>query len=275
MTAVSRLEPNVPSSSLAGSPAPTSSRPASSTAFERRLLAYALGSGAVAFSSAIAEAEVIWSGIQNIDVSSTGVGNASTVDGLHVNVNDITSPAFDFGWGSSSGFWGVQLRGYATPGNAVEFGKSSSLKYYLQNNGSGALIPAVGLSSDVSGFAATYDATNGDWVNGDWPAGGTGYVGFVFQDLAASNYYGWMEVDVPTDGTTGQNARLVQWAFESSPNTPIAAGSTVSAVPEVAPEGIATAAAALVAGLGLIEQAGFASGARGLRAWRRRRQPTA
>ena len=77
---------------------------------------------------------------------------------------------------------------------------------------------------------------------------------------------------MPTTAAPGENATLVQWAIESSPNTAIQIGAT-SSVPEIDPASGGSALALLVGGLALVEQQlGFAAGAAGLRAWRKRRQ---
>ena len=81
-----------------------------------------------------------------------------------------------------------------------------------------------------------------------------------------------MELTVPTTSAAGQKATLVQWAWESEANTPI----TISPVPEIDPASAGSALALLVGGLALVEQQlGFAAGAAGLRAWRKRRQAVA
>ena len=83
-----------------------------------------------------------------------------------------------------------------------------------------------------------------------------------------------MELSVPTTSAAGENITLVQWAFESVANTAITIPA--AAVPEIDPASGASAAALVLGGLSLLEQQlGFAAGAAGLRAWRKRRQALA
>lgn len=67
--------------------------------------------------------------------------------------------------------------------------------------------------------------------NGNFAGQTNGYIGF---DLVKNglNYYGWMYVSSPDQdglaGDAGIYGTITEWAYESSPNTPI----TVGAVPE-------------------------------------------
>ncbi|MEI8368467.1 MAG: hypothetical protein WCJ31_08525 [Planctomycetia bacterium] len=79
---------------------------------------------------------------------------------------------------------------------------------------------------------------------------------------------------MPTTSAQGQDLALVQWAWESDANTAITIPA--AAVPEIDPASGASAAALALGGLALLEQQlGFAAGAVGLRAWRKRRQALA
>jgi hypothetical protein len=85
-----------------------------------------------------------------------------------------------------------------------------------------------------------------------------------------------MELTVPTTSAAGQKLTLVQWAWESEANTPITISPGSASVPEIDPASAGSALALLVGGLALVEQQlGFAAGAAGLRAWRKRRQAVA
>lgn len=67
--------------------------------------------------------------------------------------------------------------------------------------------------------------------NGNFVGQTNGYIGFDMV-IAGANYYGWMYVSAPNQdglaGDAGMYGTITQWAYESSPNTPI----TVGAVPE-------------------------------------------
>jgi hypothetical protein len=75
---------------------------------------------------------------------------------------------------------------------------------------------------------AAYDEATGAWINGQWAAGATGYAGMRL--VNGSNYnYGWVRFTVPTTGAAGSNLTLVDWAYETTANASIDAGSTVPA----------------------------------------------
>ncbi len=100
-------------------------------------------------------------------------------------------------------------------------------------------------------------------------------MGFEFLDSALDPHYGWMEVTVPTTAGVGENITLLQWAYQSDANTPIQVPGGAP-VPEINSAVGGSAVALLLGGLGLMEQQiGFAAGAVGLRAWRKRRQTVA
>jgi hypothetical protein len=288
------------------------SRSSGKSPLDQRLLAYALGGGALALAATPAEAAVIWSGIQNISVPSLGGGtvtNPNVSNGVAIPMFPETgSPQFYFGWGGNSTTGdsqifgaivdsGGQLGGLICTGAPVSlnnftlgqtFGPTSPAKDWTgydpnatpkTKGNKSTVFPnynAIGLFSSYASDNS-YDASaSGVSANfgtpiPQWAAGATGYAGFV---LEAGNdaYYGWVQVNVPTTAAPGENATLVQWAIESSPSTAIQIGAT-SSVPEIDPASGGSALALLVGGLALVEQQlGFAAGAAGLRAWRKRRQ---
>jgi hypothetical protein len=239
---------------------------------DQRLLAYALGGGALALAATPAEAAVISSGIQNIEVASPGPGGAVNYTTVNLVPSDGTSPNFKFGWNSGAS---VQLQ----PGLQGQLRFVASADYVLNNFLPGETVGPLSPQSPVKypdyntfANAATYDS-NGTWSGGNWSAGGSGYAGFRFTDANSQPHYGWMELTVPTTSVAGQDATLVQWAWESDANTPITISPGSASVPEIDPASAGSALALLVGGLALVEQQlGFAAGAAGLRAWRKRRQ---
>ena len=266
----------------------TQSRVSSPCPLDQRLLAYALGGGALALVAVPAEATPISSGIQNITFASSGPTNP-TITTLPVNLipGDASSPVFNLKWFDLDGGTAGAAPGVET-GGAFLFYNSS---LFANNNfAPGATVGAItGTSNypkyDTFGINALYDAT-GTWMAqvtdsgsntliSNWTAGGSGYVGFSFVDTNQSPHYGWMEMSVPTTSAAGQNMTLVQWAWESVANTAITIPGG-AAVPEIDPASGASAAALALGGLALLEQQlGFAAGAVGLRAWRKRRQALA
>ena len=269
----------------------TQSRVSSSCPLDQRLLAYALGGGALALVAVPAEATPISSGIQNIAFASSGPTNPTeTTQSVNLVPGDATSPVFNLTWftlnagvdGAAAGVGTVAQNG---PG-AFAFYNTS---IFANNNfAPGATVGAITGTNKFPkyytfGVNANYDA-NGDWMAtfltsptliSNWTAGGSGYVGFSVQDSNQDPHYGWMEMTVPTTSAAGQNMTLVQWAWESDANTAIMIPGG-AAVPEIDPASGASAAALALGGLALLEQQlGFAAGAVGLRAWRKRRQALA
>ena len=269
----------------------TQSRFSSPCPLDQRLLAYALGGGALALVAVPAEATPISSGIQNITFASSGPTNTTeTTQAVNLVPGDATSPVFNLTWFTlQSGADGAA----AGVGTVVQNGPGAFYFYtssiFANNNfAPGATVDATpGINKYPKyytfGINASYDA-NGDWMAtyltsptliSNWTAGGSGYVGFSFVDTNQSPHYGWMEMSVPTTSAAGQNMTLVQWAWESDANTAITIPGG-AAVPEIDPASGASAAALALGGLALLEQQlGFAAGAVGLRAWRKRRQALA
>jgi hypothetical protein len=77
---------------------------------DQRLLAYALGGGALALAATPAEAAVISSGIQNIEVASTGpTPSSDNFTSVNLVPGDGTSPTFKFGCSRDTNALGVHL----------------------------------------------------------------------------------------------------------------------------------------------------------------------
>ena len=271
----------------------TQSRSQTPRPLEQRLLAYALGGGALALVATPAGATPISSGIQNISVASGGpTAIPQNQTSFHLDPLDSTSPEVVFGWTGVSAVPGSQVwvtspDGAPNPifvlvaeGNGlINFAAGSTVgppvlvnpkdKYPKYTSwGNAALYDPLGNweQSRDPGFGATQYSS--------WAAGSTGYLGFGFLDQASAFHYGWMEVSVPVTSAAGENATVVQWAYESDAYTPITIPEV--SVPEIDPASGANAAAIALGGLALLEQQlGFAAGAAGLRAWRKRRQALA
>jgi len=75
------------------------SRSSAQSPLDQRLLASSLGGGALALAATPADAAVVWSGIQTIEVASTGPTPAlNNFNSLKLVSDDETSPIFNFGW---------------------------------------------------------------------------------------------------------------------------------------------------------------------------------
>ena len=250
------------------------SRSSAQSPLDQRLLAYALGGGALALAATPADAAVIRSGLQNIQVASLGSGNGNNYTTLNLVPGDGTSPTFQFGWENSDG---VRIRTV----QPAQFGFVASALFDTTNLPTGATVGPLSPypsypSYETVAYAAYYKNSGGAWSGGNWSAGASGYAGFSFNDANSQPHYGWMELTVPTTSVASQKATLVQWAWESTANTSITISPGAASVPEIDPASAGSAVALLVGGLALVEQQlGFAAGAVGLRAWRKRRQALA
>ena len=246
------------------------------------------------------------------DPTSGGVTNPNTGNTSYIPLfpGDPSSPQFVFGWTGDSDTGDSQIIGVILDSNqdlsglictgapvsfnnftlGQTFGPTSPTKDWTgfdtnadpkTKGNKSTVFPNYNSIGFFSAYASdnSYDAS-ASGIPADfgtpipqWAAGATVYAGFVYS-AGSDAYYGWAQVTVPTTATPGENATLVQWALESSPNTAIEIGATSSsAVPEIDPASAGSALALLVGGLALVEQQlGFAAGAAGLRAWRKRRQ---
>jgi len=75
-----------------------------------------------------------------------------------------------------------------------------------------------------------------------------GYLGFTFRSVAGgSDYYGWLQIEIDNTGP----GKIISWAYDNTPGTPIVAGTTV--VPEPGVLGLFALASA---GLGLRRRRG-------------------
>ncbi len=268
----------------------TQARSSSHRPLDQRLLAYALGGGALALVATPAEATPISSGLQNISVASLGpTANPQAKTTVLLNPNDATSPSFTFGWGYQTGQGGYVITS-SVVGNSNQAGYFgfydagfASGRNFAAGQVVGAAVANPKYPKYMSGGLEALYGSSGSWLSSDdssgltatsnWSAGGSGYLGFQYLDGALAPHYGWMQINVPTTSAAGQNATLVQWAWESAANTSITIPAiSPAAVPEIDPASGASAAALVLGGLSLLEQQlGFAAGAAGLRAWRKRR----
>jgi len=90
----------------------------------------------------------------------------------------------------------------------------------------------------MAGIGAQESIDNQVYTIGYFTGLPSAYIGFDL-NTGGTNYYGWMQIANPASVVAGQ---VVDWAYESSPNTSILAG----AVPEPSTWALLTAGAALM-----------------------------
>jgi len=172
------------------------------------------GVAAMGIAAGSASAEVIYSGVQNINIPSTTAG---------VYLNVITGQ--------------TGLTSASTPGWDVNPWQSTTLGFFNPASPTGGVYARVNTTtSGVSNLAP--DTPIGPttlWTSGT--AQTTGSNPFVFNSQAnivgfrftnengGTVHYGWMRIEL-SGSLFAQPRTLVEWAFESTPNTPILAGNT-------------------------------------------------
>ena len=180
-----------------------------------------------AISTSTVRAAVIYSGEQNLSLNSQIGGNI-----LSLKI---------FG-GSDDDFEFLYVKDAPPPfpgppgqlGQLFLKGKNGGQTAYDSNNAVAFVTNAPinnSFSYDASFYKniATYDASTGDFAYG---ASGRVFLGVRKQSGSDFNY-GWIRIDVPTDTTNA--LKVIDWAYESTANTPILAGDMgppPSAVPE-------------------------------------------
>ena len=195
--------------------------------FERRLAGYALAGGAVLGAAESAEADIVWSGPQDIPIGSAGSGS------YNLDLTGTGTTDYTFNFSSGIGFFGPfeQLAIDTIPGsftNAVVSTDGSNADRLTFGSSIGPGSPfASGTSLNIQ-TDYKFFGSSGNW------AGRAGYLGFQFQIGDPTTHYGWAELDL-TNGPA--DAVLLGWAYESTPDTGIIAG----AVPEPASLGLLAA----------------------------------
>lgn len=200
-----------------------------------RLAGYSVAAGASVASTGSADAFVVYSGEQNIDVA---LYNAQPLNLNGDAYSDILLKNYVF----TGGYYQGAFVSFA-PGSLVAFPAGPNNLVYVTALTQGATID----SGTVSGFAAgsmayqlpgspptnqnpnaQFDATTGAFIGLAFPIGGS---------LPENLHFGWVRVN--TDILTG-SMTIVDWAYQSQPGVGITAG----AVPEPFSLGLLAAGAA-------------------------------
>ncbi len=210
----------------------------------------ALAVALAGFGPRVAEAEIIWSGVQNI----TALASNSPL-------------SFNGGNWNYGIFQGGPVRyAYLTPQAApsgspfVPYVLTKSADHLKVEN----LVFGTIIDGSTSGFWNSYP-TNGsaqdnlqlwDFANstGSFPLQTYGYAAMRAADGGGDFFYGWTEFYLQQQGPIAA-VTFIQQAFQNTSGVGIAVGDTgVSAVPEIDPASFGSALALVLGSLGMIER---------------------
>jgi len=203
--------------------------------------AAALAVALAGFGPRVAEAEIIWSGIQNITATSAN------------SPQSFNGGAWE--WGVEQGY----QYAYMTPQDPgtspyVPYVLTKSLQHLeVENLAFGTMIDGATIgfwNSFPTNGSAQDNLTLWDFANstGSFPVGTVGYAATKIS-VGSSFQYGWTEFLVNSNGSV----TYIQQAYQSTPGVGIAVGD-VGAVPEIDPAGFGSALALALGVLGMIER---------------------
>ncbi len=164
----------------------------------------------------------------------------ANIDGLYIKIDTQQTLA-----GAGSGLPGWDLNPFGSSSLAF-FSNSSEPQNGTMRFPGVVSGPAGSLTSGTEiGPSGSFDRTVNDLVfgsnPGNWSLNAVNYIGFRFTiNPAGTVHYGWGSVQV---GATVTDRRILSFAYETTPNTPILASSLTS-IPESS-----TVAAGALAGL--------------------------
>ena len=195
----------------------------------RKRIAYSLAAGAAAGLATTANAEVVYSGSQDIDIAQFSSQNIN-LDGDAYN--DILLKNYVFFGGNYQGAY-VNF----APGRLVGFYSGLSYASALEM---GDLIDATTATGSFVGSMA-YGANN---PSAEFNSVEDAFIGLSFP-INATNHYGWLRVSV--DNSAGTFV-VHDWAYNDTPGVGLLAGEGMP-VPEPGTLGLLAAGAAGVAAL--------------------------
>ncbi len=139
------------------------------------------------------------------------IGPAS--ESFMIDVNDDGTNDFDFQIFNSAGtvMFALNTNGF------VGF-TGPSAYYYPSNLAEGTIIDET--SPALTSVRGDFNFNSCNYPSSQWCDGNDGYVGLIL-DVAGETHYGWALVNVTTPGNV---ATIREFAYESTPDTAIAAG---------------------------------------------------
>ncbi len=189
----------------------------------KRRVAYSLAAGAAASVAATeSQAEIVYSGIQNISIGQFGALNLDLDE--YGASPDIRLKNYILG-GNYMGATVLNAPGLLVLSNA-------SFPYYVTALSAGDLIDSTTVSSHSPGFYGSM--AYGVNPNSEFKTATDAYVGLSFPS-SADVFYGWVRVDVNLNAGT---FLVKDWAYNDRPGAGILAGQTV---PEPASLGLLAA----------------------------------
>jgi hypothetical protein len=222
-----------------------------------------------------AEAGIIYSGQKNLTISATVQHAFSTASqkistafpGLPMpkfgaEVTDVFAPvATHYANRVGAAFIGNFAASTQAFAPGFQILRSAS---FAKNLGAGAMISAGAGNFGRADIENWHKNGANVGATGQFPPTATGFVGvrIVTSNAHDTADFGWIRLKVSDNGNgdgAPHKVTLVDWAYNNTPNAPIAAGDTGVAVPE--PSAMALAL--------------LASGAAGVLAWRKKQQTTA
>jgi hypothetical protein len=216
--------------------------------------AYAAAAGSGLALNTAAEADIIYSGPQDL--------TASVSNGPGPNRNTLS---FQFGPQFAKVFASVSngnFGGYNHHIAAMNAGSGALLLANASDNikrlSSGAKISGGGRFTNYQRkLASAFRNSTTAFRNGTWAAGQPGFAGVELAN-GGKDYLGWVKLSWKGTANDVQSISVLGWAYETNPGQSIAAGQTSEAVATPEPS---TALMTLLA-----------SGSAGVVAWRRRRR---
>jgi len=207
-----------------------------------KLAKYSAAAGAIVAISSNADAQIAYSGLQNISLS--------PIDNLNIDLDGGGVPDFNLAIGNYNTSWSytygsTSIGNYfnVSYANIMNMGSNSVVTSSYVNAlsvgsvisssnswGGGGLLGDLGYSSSWFVNSTTANSSSGSFSNGNFPGAGNKYIGVRFEINPAEFHYGWIQVSLNEECS---NLIIKDWAYETTPGDSIIAGND-GLVPTVA-----------------------------------------